>query len=385
MPANSNTADVGVQDLVKRFQDAYQSAEQGLGRFNLAIFGETGVGKSTLINAVFSAEVAKTGTGRPVTLKTEYYEHPSGYFGVYDSDGFELGQEGSEILDKVREVIRGKRARPLEEQVHVIWYCLHAGGQRFVDSQAQFIVELAEEGIPILFVLTQTRKRDGRTHPDALALAESVRERHLPLSPDNRVFFTMAKRDDFSDFETHGLHELLDATFRVAPEGVLSALTAAQKIDVKKKVVEARKTVRPAAGAAAGAAPIPFSDAGLLVPLQVAMMGKIGAVFGLGIKKGTLATLAGAAFTGGGVVQAGKYLVTNLLKLVPGGNVAGGVIRASVASSLTYSVGEAWIAVCARLYSSGPAAAETLPVDEMRRLFMEEFKKRARAAQATTR
>ena len=85
----------------------------------------------------------------------------------------------------------------------------------------------------------------------------------------------------------------------------------------------------------------------------------------------------GAAFAGGGATQAGKYLVTSLLKFVPGANVAAMAIRGTVASSLTYAVGEAWIAVCLHLYKVGPAAAENIPADEIRGLFMAEFKKQA--------
>ena len=61
-----------------QFQDAYEKAQKDLGRFNLAVFGNTGCGKSTLINAMFGDEVAKTGIGKPVTRGTHYYEHPSG-------------------------------------------------------------------------------------------------------------------------------------------------------------------------------------------------------------------------------------------------------------------------------------------------------------------
>jgi len=109
------------------------------------------------------------------------------------------------------------------------------------------------------------------------------------------------------------------------------------------------------------------------------MMAKVAAIFGLGLRKGTLATLAGAAFTAGGVTQLGKYVVTSLLKFVPvAGTMAGGVIRAGVASSLTYAIGEAWIAVCTQLHRMGPEAAANVPTDEIRELFMTEFKKSAR-------
>ena len=131
------------RSVLEGFETAYEEAISDLGRFNLAIFGKTGVGKSTLINAMFGAEVAATGTGRPVTLKTQYYEHPSGIFGVYDSEGIEVGQEGDEILARFHELIADKRKRPIEEQIHVIWYCVRAGDLRFEDSQAAFIEALA--------------------------------------------------------------------------------------------------------------------------------------------------------------------------------------------------------------------------------------------------
>ena len=49
------------------FRTEYEKQNAALGRFNLAIFGKTGVGKSTLINAIFGEEVARTGIGEPVT------------------------------------------------------------------------------------------------------------------------------------------------------------------------------------------------------------------------------------------------------------------------------------------------------------------------------
>jgi len=371
--------EIELRDAMRSFEDAYEQALADLGRFNLAIFGKTGVGKSTLINAIFSADVAKTGTGRPVTLKTEYFEHPSGYFGVYDSEGIEVGEQGDAILARLREIVAGKRDGPVSEQIHAVWYCVRAGDLRFEDGQARFIEALVAEGLPVMFVLTQVHMRDGTIHPAVLELAASVTERGLPLAPENRVFFTMAVADDWSGWPAHGLRELLDATFRVAPDAVATALTAAQKIDLERKAARARGYVKGAAlsAAATGATPIPFSDAALLVPIQIGMMAKIGAIFGLGLKKGTLSTLAGAALTAGGVTNVGRYVATSLLGFVPGGAIVGGGIRAGVASTLTYAVGEAWIAVCLQLFRLGPTAAQALPASEVRELFLREFRKRA--------
>jgi len=372
--------ELSAADVTAQAHAAYGEALRELGRFNLAIFGKTGVGKSTLINAIFGSEVAATGTGRPVTLKTEYHEHPSGYFGVYDSEGIEVGQEGDEILARFRALIEERRQGPVSEQIHVIWYCVRAGDLRFEDSQAEFVRRLAADGVPVLFVLTQVPTRDNAIHPEVRKLAESVLERDLPLAGGNRVFFTMARPDDFGGFPAHGLRELLDATFRVAPDAVETALIAAQKIDLERKVAKARTYTKAASATAAGigATPIPIADAALLVPVQVGLMAKIAAIFGLNVSTGTFASVAGAAFTAGGVTQAGRYLATSMLKMVPGaGTIAGGTIRAGVASSLTYAVGEAWIVVCTRLLGLGPRATGALESKAIREMFVQALKERS--------
>lgn len=380
----AKSGDFDVADFIREFEKAYGEALKQLGKFNLVIFGDTGTGKSTLINAIFGTEVAEAGAGRPVTKGTKYYEHPSGILGVYDTKGIETGRSEEKVLEDLRGVISSRRDRSLKEQIHVIWYCLNSWPPRWEAAQAKFIRELAAEEIPIIFVLTQVNRRpDGSIKPEVTQVLEAIQEDELPIQPDGKVFQTLAKDDEWDSYKAHGLQELLDATFQVAPDGVANALTAAQQISGARKIKEARNYVAAAAtaSAAAGATPIPFADAAVLVPIQTGMMGKVAAIFGLGVSKGTLATLVGSAFTAGGVTQVGKYIVTSLLKFVPGaGTVVAGTIRAGVASALTYAVGEAWIAVCQKLNKMGPEAAAKLSPDKIRDMFMTEFKKTAKKA-----
>ena len=86
----------------EEFQRRFDEERAKLGRFNVLICGKTGVGKSTLINAIFGKEVAATGNGVPVTLATEYFTHERLPLGVFDSQGFETGQSGDEILRRLR-------------------------------------------------------------------------------------------------------------------------------------------------------------------------------------------------------------------------------------------------------------------------------------------
>ena len=56
--------------------DAISTATRA-GRVNILVAGKTGVGKSTLINAVFRGELARTGAGKPVTSTTRNSPGPA--------------------------------------------------------------------------------------------------------------------------------------------------------------------------------------------------------------------------------------------------------------------------------------------------------------------
>jgi uncharacterized protein (DUF697 family) len=315
-----------------------------------------------------------------VTEEIAYYEHPTGAVGFFDTRGIEVGEAKAQLIEGFSSLVVERRSRDQSEQIHVAWYCLRAGSARFVDADAEIVQALRDAGVPVIVVLTQAARRDGRIHPVALELAHSIEAQGLPLAPDGRVFFVMAVADEFEGHERHGLEDLLDATFRVAPEAVHRALIAGQVIDLERKEKASRKIVQAASATAAtaGAVPIPFSDAAALVPLQVGMFAGVTVTYGLPISKGTFVTLAGAALSYGGLTTAGKYLVTNLLKLVPGGNIAGGAIRAGVAGTLTLTAGEAWIVVCNQLARMDPERLARLDASEVRDMFMQAFESRAK-------
>jgi len=61
-------------------------------KLNIINIGKTGVGKSTIINAVFGKkEMAKTGIGTPVTQYSKPYSIPDSPITIYDTKGLETG------------------------------------------------------------------------------------------------------------------------------------------------------------------------------------------------------------------------------------------------------------------------------------------------------
>jgi uncharacterized protein (DUF697 family)/GTP-binding protein EngB required for normal cell division len=340
--------DLGRPQVEGMFEQRLAEAFAALGTFNLAVFGKTGVGKSTLVNAIFGRDVARTGLGRSVTKGLVYYRHPDGFLGLYDSEGFETGMSGNVILDGLHRIVAEHGAKAMDEQIHAAWYLVRWSDRRFEDAQADFVRALASLGLPVIIVMTQVPTRDGRVHPEALEFAGFIESLGLPISPRGKVVFTNALVDSFTGAPVFGLQALLDDTYAVVPDAAEHALTAAQVVDIgrKKKVVAGIVNQSAAIAAGIGATPIPFADAALLVPNQVTMIARITAAYGLPPSRSRPLALAGSVILTGGATMAGRYAVTNLLKFVPGGNVAGSAISATIAASLTKAVGMAWSRVC---------------------------------------
>ncbi len=371
--------DFGPDQIGRIYREKHAEALGELGRFNLAVFGKTGAGKSTLVNAVFGRQVAATGNGRPVTEGLQYYEHPDGILGIYDSQGFETGEAGDVVLARLDEIVRESRRKQISEQIHAAWYTVRWSDRRFEDRQADFVRRLHDLGLPVVMVLTQVPlNATGQVHPEALALAHHIEGLHLPLSPRNHGFVTNALIDPFQGWPVHGLQELLDATFDTAPAAVLLALTAAQQIDLERKrqVVSRLVKASAATAVATGATPIPFSDAAVLVPLQIGMIARITAAYGLTLPTSQATTLVGSLMLSTGATTAGRWIVSSLLRVVPGGLPAAMVISGSVAGALTTAMGWAWAAVCERAIATGGE----LDPDTVREVFQAEFQARLRRA-----
>lgn len=356
-----------------QFRAKYEEQAEKIGRFNLAIFGKTGVGKSTLINAFFGEGVAPTGIGQPVTTGFHLYLHRSAFFGLVDTQGLEIGKDTARLIREMSDYVEKLRRQPESDQIHVAWYCVRATDRRFEDTEAEFIGRLHDLGLPVIVVLTQVASRDGELHPDAVALADHIAELGLPIE-GGRPIPVMASGDSWGQ-EQHGLQDLLDATFRAAPDGVASALAAAQKVDLERKRQEAATAIALASAAAGGigAIPIPVADAALIVPVQLGLMGRIAAIYGVNVETASLAaTVATAVAT-----AAGRGTVVGLLKLIPGaGTLVGGVISAATAGAFTAAMGFAWAAVCAQLSLGRLKGLDgNVDVQAVRDLFLAELTK----------
>jgi len=156
--------EAGIEELgnaVNHTFDAINLEKGTLKKLNVIVAGRTGVGKSTLINAVFKSQLADTGVGMPVTSAMRKLTKEGIPLAVYDTPGFEMSakqQEAvkSEIFKTIRE---GLASRDLEQRTHCIWYCINTAGSRIEPMELEWLREFSdknrETNVPIIVLLTQ--------------------------------------------------------------------------------------------------------------------------------------------------------------------------------------------------------------------------------------
>jgi uncharacterized protein (DUF697 family)/GTP-binding protein EngB required for normal cell division len=346
--------DKAAADPAGYFNGAYERQVQQLGHANILISGQTGVGKSTLINSVFRAPLAAEGVGKPVTKHVQRYQVEGVPVTIYDTPGIELGQSKKEVIREYKKTIKDTLNRPLDEHVHIAWYCMSAETPRVQDYDVDVIKALAEE-VPVLLVLTQCVDVER-----AAALETAIATEKLPIHGPPLRTLARERRVAGRTIPPQGLEELVERTHEILPEAVRRAFTNAQGVVIRLKVRHARAVVG-AAGAAAGtvgAVPIPVSDAVVLMPIQVGMLAGISAIFGVDVSRGRIAELIRGLAKSGGTEWAGKALVQALLKVAPGTEL----VSAAVATAITLALGEAHIQLCKELLhrqSSGRPMTDT--------------------------
>lgn len=116
-------------DLEKELREKLAQAQNDLKNNGptIVVLGETGAGKSSLINAVFGAKVARVGHGKPITKEFEYHRATDDCpVNIYDSKGFELGDK--QITQNIKKFLRDRTNYAtlevdMSKQIHVVWYC----------------------------------------------------------------------------------------------------------------------------------------------------------------------------------------------------------------------------------------------------------------------
>ena len=137
---------------------------------NIILVGPTGVGKSTLINAILGLEKSDSkceiGFGTPQTKSLKYYESKDfPFLRLVDSQGIEKNPKAGifEIYDKIKNFIKEQiDARDYDKFIHCIWYCWT--GSRLEECEIKVLQDLSKqyslEELPVIIVYTKAINND---------------------------------------------------------------------------------------------------------------------------------------------------------------------------------------------------------------------------------
>lgn len=339
-------------NVEKIAQDAINGiAEQinNLSILNIMVAGKTGVGKSTLINAVFKEHLADTGMGKPVTTYMRKITKKDVPLAIYDTRGFELGKEvQAEVKKEVMETIsKGLATQNINETIHCIWYCINTASNRIEPEEIEWLRELSMENqitqVPIVVVLTQSFSKK-----KAQEMRQTLLNENLDIIQVITVLAEDYEIEELGIIKSYGLETLIKVMGEALPDELTKTLQHVQIVclEEKKRLAQAAVATAVVAAVGEGAAPIPFSDCALLIPTQLSMIISITVIFGFDVNKSIITALLSSTIGAGGATILGKMVVTNILKFIPGaGTIIGGAISASTAGVITAALGEAYIGI----------------------------------------
>lgn len=324
---------------------------------NVLVIGNSGVGKSTLINAVLGDNVAKTGWGtKGTTEKLEIYDSNEIPFRIIDTIGFEPSffKKRAAINAVKKWSKNAAKEGNTDNKINMIWFCIDGTSSKLFPETIKNLSSATSiwESVPIIVVITKSyatpeREKNIEMVTNAFAQQKKHSKNLRKIIPVVASPFVL---DDTAFAAPAGITELIDATNDLMPIGIKSADEDIAKFKLNRKRALAQSVVGTATttGVIVGAVPIPFSDALLLSPIEFCEITALAKIYGIKNDKDSK-RLWDSIIEIGTVSGAAKTLIS-ALKAIPGINIAAGVLNAVIAGIIVSAIGEGCIYVFEQIY-----------------------------------
>jgi len=182
---------------------------------SIIIIGRTGVGKSTLTNAMIKEKLAPTGKVTITTLVNKSYKsNKIPFLRIFDTRGIEFDPKFGphEILKGTLKSIKQEEKKienssNLNDYIQCIWYCI--SNNEIEDIEIKVIKELKErvESVPIIFLHTYSYNEE-RVRSSKSKLEEQIKD---------IVYFPVLAEpiENAQDSHIFGLDDLLNETLKI--------------------------------------------------------------------------------------------------------------------------------------------------------------------------
>jgi uncharacterized protein (DUF697 family)/ethanolamine utilization protein EutP (predicted NTPase) len=294
---------------------------------NILICGKTGVGKTSLIQAVTQlGTVPDSAINNKEPKINSFVIYETDIANFIDVEETDSAQTINDYVEVVKEKTINSQDTPSAENfIHSIWYCIDSGDKKIQSTDANLLKTFNDK---TLVVLTKSENMRKGQYENLLRELEE-------LVPKEQIVIV-------SSVNKTGLKKLLDKALYLnehsidGEEAELQAFTKSwnnyygKMINRWKEKVdaEADKCINWGAGRAATIAfiPLPLADVGPLIANEAYMIHKLAGIYGFAADKSIIAMLGGVA----GGSFAGKLIASFL----PG-------LKIAIAAGVTYGVGKA--------------------------------------------
>ena len=320
---------------------------ENLVKGNVLVLGNSGVGKSTLINAVLGERKTKTGYGTVGTTKhLEVFENNEINFRLIDSVGFEPDffrrfQAIKAVQDWCRKTAKAGNEN---SKINVIWFCVDGTSRKLFSQSIDSLARAASvyKSVPVIAVITKSYSR-----PDRESNVHMVREafsgrigRKLNLKGIIPVVAELYRIDDTSFAPVDGIAELIQLTNDVMPEGIAAADKDVEQYKLERTNNFAHTLIGAStvSGVLIGAVPLPspLTDGAILSGIELAEVNGLAKLYGIK-RSNQSAALFEKIVEIGTVSAVARATCGAVLKVIP---VAGWIANAAVAGSFVAAIGE---------------------------------------------
>ncbi|GAA7688591.1 hypothetical protein COL0002_03720 [Helicobacter pylori] len=266
-----------------------------------------------------------------------------------------------------------------KETIDVAYLCVKEGSSRVEEREKELLSLTKEWNIPTIVVFTNTQAEAG----DAFVQeAQRVIDEKWGFKGFVRAYVRVnSVAFSFRGMEVpiEGLKELVDETKKClidAKKNKQNHFLLIQKANIqarKQAMIDKGKTIIHVASVAAGAAgaiPIPFSDALAIAPIQAGMIYKMNDAFEVKMEESVATSLITGLLGVTAVAQVGRTIVSGLLKFIP---VAGSVAGGATAVAITEGIGFAYLKVLEKCFNDETGEVELPAMDTIKSLFKESY------------
>jgi len=326
-------------------------------RGNVLVIGNSGVGKSTLINAVLGDERAESGWGKKGTTKElAIYDGKNIPFRIIDTVGFEpsLIKEFMAISAVKKWSKDSAKEGHEDNQINVIWFCVDGTSSKLFPNTLKNLSRATSMWVtvPVIVVITKSysvpdREKNIEMVNSAFAEQKGYLKNLRNVIP---VVASTYVLNDNAYAAPEGITELIDATNELMPEGIKAGEKdiATFKLNRKKAMAHGITGVSTTAAVVVGAVPIPFADAVILAPIETALVNALAQIYG--ISKNEESKQFVNSIVEVGTVSVAAKTAISALKAIPGVNLGASVLNAIIAGSIVAALGEGTIYAFEQVY-----------------------------------